>query len=170
MVPSAFMVLEALPLTPNGKLDRRALPVPVETTAGPGQPSRPEQDDADLRTRIGHLIAGILRIDTIDAEANLLNLGATSIDMIRIVNLLDREMGFRPKMDELYRDPTVAALTRTYEQHLLRTQPARSHATGTSAPSAMEKTARLLEKVKQLSKTEVEALLQASRGSNGGKA
>src|SRR5262249_33617804 len=34
MVPSAYVVLEALPRLPSGKVDRRALPAPVEVTAG----------------------------------------------------------------------------------------------------------------------------------------
>jgi pyochelin synthetase len=42
--------------------------------------------------------------------------------MIRIANLLDRELGFRPKMDIFYRFPTVAALASSYKQHSLQNQ------------------------------------------------
>jgi SagB-type dehydrogenase family enzyme len=58
-----------------------------------------------------------MNLDHLDQESNLLNLGATSIDMIRIVNLLDRELGFRPKMDAFYSSPTVAGLVELFHMH-----------------------------------------------------
>jgi len=53
-----------------------------------------------------------------DSTANLLSLGATSIHMIRIANLLEKEIGFRPPMDKFYGEPTVASLAAMYAVHL----------------------------------------------------
>jgi acyl carrier protein len=64
-----------------------------------------------------------LKVQDVDPDDNLFDLGATSIDMIRIVNSVERALNFRPRIDVFYRDPTVAALTNSYEQHLLHRSP-----------------------------------------------
>jgi len=112
MVPTAFMVLDELPLTANGKVNRKALPPPAETQA---QPDTTAPDDkTNEATRIATLVSSVLDAGPIDPVANLLSLGATSIHMIRIANLLEKEMGFRPRMDEFYSTPTVASLAESY--------------------------------------------------------
>jgi amino acid adenylation domain-containing protein len=116
MIPSAFVLLDELPLTPNGKVDRDALPDPSKARWESLEPSVAEAPN--LTARIGQLVASILGIAQIDPEADLLNLGATSVHMIRIANLLESELNFRPKIDELYRLPSVMGLARSYEKHL----------------------------------------------------
>jgi amino acid adenylation domain-containing protein len=112
MVPTAYVMLPELPLTANGKVDRQALPVPSEAAA---QPSRASGDAGSSPvSRIGEVVATILKADHVDPKENLLYLGATSIEMIRIVNLLDRELGFRPRMDAFYRDASVQGLAALY--------------------------------------------------------
>jgi SagB-type dehydrogenase family enzyme len=49
---------------------------------------------------------------------DLFQLGVNSVEIIRIANLLDNELGFRPRIDEFYRNPTLGGLTQAYEQHL----------------------------------------------------
>jgi amino acid adenylation domain-containing protein len=120
MIPLAFVLLDALPLTPNGKVDREALPDPREARLEAPEPSVPEAPN--LTMRISQLVASILGIDQIDSKTNLLSLGATSVHMIRIANLLESELKFRPKIDELYRLPTVMGLARSYEKHLLHSR------------------------------------------------
>ena len=113
MVPSGYVTLDHLPLTANGKVDRQTLPEPATPSAGPFEYSTAER--ADLTTRIVRLAADVLKVHHIDPEANLLSLGATSIDMIRIANLLDRELSFRPSIDGFYRDPSITGLVSLYE-------------------------------------------------------
>ena len=116
MIPSSFMILERLPLTANGKIDRKALPVPppprtelVESSNGTVQ--------TNLSTQIAQLVAMVLEVQEVAPQANWLNLGATSVDMIRIANRLDNELGFRPTMDELYRQPRAIAIANLYSKH-----------------------------------------------------
>jgi SagB-type dehydrogenase family enzyme len=57
----------------------------------------------------------VLKITHLEANTNLLELGANSIDMIRIANLLETELSFRPKIDEFFQSPTVLALSEMFE-------------------------------------------------------
>ena len=70
--------------------------------------------------RKGHLraVAGarIASLPSLRAGDNLLQEGATSLDIIRIVNMLDQEFGFRPRIDQFYASPTVAFLSNQFEQ------------------------------------------------------
>lgn len=116
MVPGAFVMLEKLPLTANGKVDRRELPEPpaveTEKTAVAATPAQTAPTDEG----IGRLTAEVLGADALDPAANLLQLGATSIEMIRIANALDQHLSFRPRMDDFYRDPSINGLTELYRQ------------------------------------------------------
>ena len=113
MVPATYVVLDAMPLTANGKVNRQALPEPPEPTSSSHEGTL---EHAHLE-RMRELVVGVLGQSDLDPQANLLESGANSIDMIRIVNRVDEAFGFRPRIGDLYREPTVAGLTRKYEEH-----------------------------------------------------
>ncbi len=83
MVPSAYVMLDHLPLSPNGKVDRRALPEPA--APAPSAPKNPAPSGRARRVRLAKLVAGVLKLPDVDPDDSLFDLGATSIDMIRIV-------------------------------------------------------------------------------------
>jgi amino acid adenylation domain-containing protein len=116
MVPASLTVLDALPLSANGKVDRSRLPEPVVEPAPAVQAAQPD-DPAERR-----LIAVVERIlnipGGIDLQANLLRLGATSIDIVRIGNALHTELGFRPSLAALMRQPTLADLLGMFREHV----------------------------------------------------
>ncbi len=122
MVPQTYVMLDHLPLSPNGKVDRRALPEPAAPSAEP--PEKPRAERTRESVRLAKLVAGVLKLQDVDPDDSLFDLGATSIDMIRIVNAVEQEMGFRPKMETLYRFPTVATLAESHQQHLRQNSPA----------------------------------------------
>jgi SagB-type dehydrogenase family enzyme len=62
------------------------------------------------------MAADILRIDAVDPEESLLNYGANSIDLVRLGNRLEQELGVRPRIDELFRRQSVRALAGWYEE------------------------------------------------------
>jgi amino acid adenylation domain-containing protein len=121
MVPATYVFLDALPLTPNGKVNRQALPEPPEV-------ARPTELSPSLRgtglEQMRELVSGVLGQTKLDAEVSLLEYGATSIDVIRIVNRLDETLGYRPRIGDLYLDLTIAGLTRSYQRHLEENRPA----------------------------------------------
>jgi amino acid adenylation domain-containing protein len=119
MVPASFVLLDTLPLTPNGKVDRMALPAIAQAPSAPAQAVKAAR--TPIITRIAQVAASVLHSDELDPEINLLDFGANSVDMIRIVNRLELVLGFRPKLDEFFRFPTIVALARSYEEYLLQT-------------------------------------------------
>ena len=111
MVPGAFVMLDHLPLTANGKVDRRELPDPPAmdvVTAEDGTAATAP----DSNTDIARIVSEVLSADGLDPTANLLQIGATSIEMIRIANALDQHLGFRPRMDDFYREPSINGLSK----------------------------------------------------------
>ena len=112
MVPRTFVVLEHLPLTANGKVDRRALPEPeTEMGVARGQLS-------PVAAEIARWVADDLGVEEIDAETPLVELGVSSVHMVRIANRLEERFGFRPKMDLLFRSAVGGELARFYEERL----------------------------------------------------
>ena len=113
MVPSSIVKLAAFPLTANGKVDRSALPsasLPAaRNSEGPATP---------IASRLNALITNALHVESVDMNANLTDLGANSLDMLRIGNLLEQEFGFRPTMQEFFRFPNLAGLANYYERRL----------------------------------------------------
>jgi amino acid adenylation domain-containing protein len=112
MVPAVWQELDALPLTANGKVNRRALPSVARPDAAQARPA--EQSDA--LARITALIAGELALPSLNQHSNLLTLGATSIDLVRIVGRLQKEFSFRPSFQEFLREPSAAALAERCQQ------------------------------------------------------
>jgi amino acid adenylation domain-containing protein len=109
MVPASITVLESLPLSPNGKVDRGQLaglePDP-EAAAGPPL-SRP---DGSTQTRLRDIVASVLARNSIGPEDNFFDLGASSLDLIRIhAKLVD---AFGPVLTavDLFGHPNIKAV------------------------------------------------------------
>jgi pyochelin synthetase len=115
MVPSVFVPMEEFPLTRNGKVDRQSLPAPFATDKGGAQRTAKKQSSGNL-TKITKIVCEALQVEDLDLDANLLNLGANSLDMVRIGNLLEKEFKRRPRIDELFRLQSVQALVDYYQQ------------------------------------------------------
>ena len=113
MVPAVWQELDALPLTTNGKVNRKALPSVARPQSIQARPAEPQPD---ALTRISALIAQELALPSVDPAKNLLTLGATSMDLVRIVGRLQKELSFRPSFQEFLRDPSAAALADRYQK------------------------------------------------------
>ena len=118
MVPTSWVRLDRLPLSANGKVDRRALPQPSEPTRRRETIEQPTRDrrPSDVTARIAAIAANILRLDEIGPDESLLDHGANSIDLVRLGNRLEQELGTRPRIDELFRRQTVRALADWYDE------------------------------------------------------
>ncbi|MET1077654.1 MAG: amino acid adenylation domain-containing protein [Pseudomonas sp.] len=113
MLPSSFTFLDSLPLSANGKVDKNRLPEPtLQAEEGPSLAI-----EGPLEQRLVAIVEGVLKRDGIAASANLLNLGATSIDIVRIGNALSSELQFRPHLAHLLAQPTLLNLLGLYRAH-----------------------------------------------------
>lgn len=119
MVPSVIVPLTQFPLTANGKVDRRSLPDPfaVETSVNADPNTGKSQPASELATTITQIVAEVLQLESIDLNADLLSLGANSLDMVRIGNQLEKAFKSRPRIDELFRLKSIQALINYYQKH-----------------------------------------------------
>ncbi|MGP1681156.1 MAG: amino acid adenylation domain-containing protein, partial [Giesbergeria sp.] len=120
MVPSLVVALAQLPVTVHGKLDRAALPWPLAAAdAVPavamaasahhgGEPggAAPEA----VQTRIAQIVAGLLRQGKVAADADLFDLGATSLTLMRVAEQIRKEFEVVVPLDVFLDNPTVASV------------------------------------------------------------
>lgn len=120
MIPNQFIYLKSLPLTANGKIDNKALVKLAFSSANIANLSqiRPivEQNHYSVTDQIISILKKLLSVSSINLSDNLLRLGASSIDMIRLLNELDKTFGYRPKINELTRLENVYALVELYQK------------------------------------------------------
>ena len=82
------------------------------------QPPRGAEVSSSLTGRLSTIVADILRLETIDPEESFLSYGANSIDLVRLGNRLEQELGTRPRIDALFRLQTVRELAGWYGEQL----------------------------------------------------
>ncbi|MEP6547795.1 MAG: amino acid adenylation domain-containing protein, partial [Gammaproteobacteria bacterium] len=87
MIPSAWIRLETLPLSPNGKLDRAALPKPDAAQTVKEIFVAPSNDTEAALTKI---FAEVLGLERVGVTADLLKLGADSIQLFQITARANR--------------------------------------------------------------------------------
>lgn len=102
LLPQAWLLHAALPTTPSGKIDRAAL---VRHST---QPEFQWSDGASLTTQLAALWSQLLGIEKIDARANLFDLGARSLTVVRALTELRRH-GHVLSASQIYEHSSVAA-------------------------------------------------------------
>ena len=117
MVPGAFVMLHDFPLTPNGKIDRAALPAP-ECGTGVLDPA-----DADalseVEAAVAPIVATLLGVDRVAAEANFFDLGGHSLLATRLIARVRDEFGIDLPLLSVFNSPTIADLCAEIEQILV---------------------------------------------------
>lgn len=107
MVPAHIVPLQTLPLTKNGKVNRSALPPPDVTTAPEiGAPCPGKSTVETIQDVVGDVLGQIVP----SADTHLLDLGATSMDVLRLTNALEHRFGIRPPVDVLLSRLTVSGI------------------------------------------------------------
>ena len=114
MTPAIFISLPELPLTPNGKVDRKRLPPPEEivrerSTTAVGPRNRMERLIAEIWSEV-------LRVDQVGIHDNFFDLGGHSLLLIKIHARLRREVDSDLAVVDLFRYPTIEALTACLER------------------------------------------------------
>jgi amino acid adenylation domain-containing protein len=129
MVPKTLRVIEELPLSSNGKVDRTFDLEAMQsewgedhTTVRGSEPTSSGTKDTPPRatvretnsvSEVSKIICDVLGIDDMGTDKSALDLGASSVDMIRIANRLEQiNGGIRPRLDDLYDAPTPEGITK----------------------------------------------------------
>ncbi|TSC24552.1 non-ribosomal peptide synthetase [Corallococcus sp. Z5C101001] len=132
MVPGVFVRLQALPQSANGKVDRKALPTPVEEPSRGAGPM--DARGGKIFTQVTQLVAEVLKRPSVEPEASLLQLGATSVELIKLATLLEKAFGNRPRMSEFLTLRNTAEIVAYYT----RRQPAEEVTGEAVGPKAEE--------------------------------
>jgi amino acid adenylation domain-containing protein len=144
MVPADFVVLRELPQTPNGKVDRHALPLP-EASRNDG-----DKIHAAPRTALEEVLAGIwceiLDVDRVGIDDNFFEIGGHSLLAARLISRVRDRLKVEVPLQTLFRSPTPA-------------QFAVSLLAGAANPSAVERVAKLVASLSNLSDDEVKQML-----------
>ncbi|NBH08567.1 AMP-binding protein [Amycolatopsis sp. SID8362] len=105
--PTRFVEVAGVPRTRNGKIDRAALtdPGPVAASAGP------ESDAPDPVERAVHDVwCGLLRRPRVPLDANLFDLGASSLTMLTAHSALEHALDTDLEPTVLFQFPTIRSL------------------------------------------------------------
>jgi amino acid adenylation domain-containing protein len=105
-VPAYFVPMVELPLSLNRKVDRKALPSPLagRTTAGGRKPA------GEVEERLAGMWRRLLGFAVEDAEASFFSLGGNSIMAIRLAAMIEKELGARVPVNELFTHSSIARL------------------------------------------------------------
>jgi amino acid adenylation domain-containing protein/non-ribosomal peptide synthase protein (TIGR01720 family) len=148
MIPSVFVSMEKFPLTPGGKVDRRALPAP--NTMGTGL------DYVAPRTAVEEVLAGIWRevlaVERVGIHDNFLDLGGHSMLAMRCVSAMRRLFRVDVPLRVLFETANLEELA-----HALKAYE--------DEQGALEKRARVLQKVKGITREELQNELLKRRAS-----
>jgi amino acid adenylation domain-containing protein len=109
MVPSHFVFLDALPLSPAGKIDRRALAArPVERPAAASY----KPPGNELEHQIAEIWQEVLKVERVGMDDNFFDLGGHSLALVQVQRRIKALLAREISVIDLFRTPTVAALTR----------------------------------------------------------
>lgn len=118
MVPVTFVRLDALPTTPNGKVDRSALPAPGAGNTISGNSQREPQ--TEIEEIVAGILAELLGIEHVDAEANFFALGGHSLLGIQLISRVRERLDVELSLRTVFESPSVVELSAAIEQLLLQ--------------------------------------------------
>ncbi|WP_253938849.1 non-ribosomal peptide synthetase [Dickeya dadantii] len=117
MVPAAFVKLDHLPLTANGKLDRKALPLPDDSSFFRRAYEAPQ---GDVEIAMAELWQELLGVERIGRHDNFFELGGHSLLAVQLMEHL-RQRDLSTEIRALFDSPTLAELSaRTIELDEMR--------------------------------------------------
>ena len=109
LVPTRWIAVDAIPLTASGKTDRRALTELASrqpaATATTGEAPRDL-----LQQRVAAVIADVLGLDAVAADADFFALGGDSLSVLRLLGRLADDLGADIGLAEAFGRPTASGL------------------------------------------------------------
>lgn len=125
MVPGHYVVLDSLPIAASGKIDRKALPALSKESLSLGTPY--EAARTPLEQQLCKIWAQVLHREQIGVFDNFFSLGGHSLRAVRLVTLVQQEMGIKLALSDVFAQPNIAQLAEKLQsqidQGLVKHQP-----------------------------------------------
>ena len=116
MIPAAFVALPAFPVTPSGKIARRDLP---ELDAIEQHDSRPVVGPRDhVDEKILSIWREVLGVPRIGIDDGFFEIGGHSLDAVRVVGRIEKNLGVSVPLSDLFASPTVKAIAEIVRRRL----------------------------------------------------
>jgi amino acid adenylation domain-containing protein len=106
MIPSHLVVMAEFPLTTSGKIDRAALPAPGRVPAA----AERRAPSTLTETVLTGLYAAVLGSGQVGAADSFFDLGGSSLQVMRLVDLISRETGAEIAATSVFLYPTIREL------------------------------------------------------------
>ena len=117
MVPAVFVGVEALPRTANGKVDREALARLGAPTGAPASESNAtDQPVGAIEEALAAIWRDVLDVPSVGRHQSFFDLGGHSLSAMRMVLMIERELGPALSIETLFLSPTVAELRAALEE------------------------------------------------------
>ena len=116
MVPTYYVPVQEFPLTPNGKLDKRALPVPW--TDGIKVASHHVDPRNETEMVLAKMWSKVLpaELSGIGVHDSFFALGGHSLKVMRLLNLIKKDLGVGVSLEELFHHPTLEGQARLIDR------------------------------------------------------
>lgn len=106
MVPNYMMIIEQIPITTNGKLDKRKLPMIYEKSKVEYVAARNETEE-----KLCMIFEKVLNRNTVSITDNFFEIGGHSLRAMRVINLIDIEIGYKIPLKYFFDNPTILAIS-----------------------------------------------------------
>jgi bacitracin synthase 3 len=106
MHPAQLIQLEEFPLSSNGKIDSKLLPVPGNTETQKEKAYIAPRNEVE--STLATIWEGILKKEKVGIYDNFFELGGHSLNAIQMIHKLNKELGVRISIQNIFETPTVA--------------------------------------------------------------
>lgn len=111
MLPKDIIIVPKIILSANHKVDRKRM---IKEYISYGEENVQEEVattvENDYQEKITNVIKNVLDIDSIGLDVKITDVGATSIELIKIINQLEREYNQRMEVSDLFENLTIRKL------------------------------------------------------------
>ncbi|GIJ21062.1 AMP-binding protein [Micromonospora lutea] len=121
LLPATIEVRSSLPLTADGLVDRAVLAstVPSAPVAAADPPAVPgvvgtDSQEQELIARVSAIACRLFDVSEIGADVNLLDIGVTSFQLVRLATAVGDELGITVDVEELLRFPSIGVIVSSH--------------------------------------------------------
>ena len=113
MVPSIFIKMDHFPVTLNGKVDRKSLPMPVESFAQAS--SDYIAPGSETEKEVVHIISDILKIKLIGINDKFFEIGGNSLVATMLISKIKKNHGIHLSLRTLFEQSSIGAIANEIE-------------------------------------------------------